>query len=90
MKYKATVSKIYEYVKAVVLRVVFKFRKPKDKQLDSQEFCQLLKISKRTAQMYLNHGRIPFSQMGDKVYYRQSDLPQLMGQHSKRSSKNKP
>ena len=55
--------------------------KPENVWLDNQEFCQLLKISKRTAQNYRDNGIVPFSQMASKVYYRLSDVHAMLEKH---------
>lgn len=51
---------------------------PKEKWIDNQEFIQLLKISKRTAQHYRDSGLISFSQIGNKLYYKLSDIEELL------------
>ncbi len=56
---------------------------PEKVWLDNQEFCQLLKISKRTSQSYRDQGLVPFSQVGSKVYYRLSDVHAMLEQHIK-------
>lgn len=52
-----------------------------DPLLDNQEFCQLLKISKRTSQSYRDSGKVEFSQIGSKVYYRKSAIDRMIEQH---------
>jgi hypothetical protein len=42
--------------------------------LDNQDVCQILKISKRTLQSYRDNGVLPYSQFGNKIYYRASDI----------------
>jgi hypothetical protein len=51
---------------------------PKHKWLDNQEFCQLLKISQRTAQNYRDQRLVAFSQIGNKVYYKLADVHSLL------------
>lgn len=51
---------------------------PAQTWLDNQEFCVLLKISKRTAQNYRDKGIVAFSQIGSKVYYKLSDVHDLL------------
>ncbi len=51
---------------------------PEHTWLDNQEFCQLLKISKRTAQNYRDQGLVAFSQIGSKVYYKLADVHALL------------
>ncbi len=54
---------------------------PTSKWIDNQEFCQLLKISPRTAQNYRDNSMIAFSQPGAKVYYRMSDVEAMLENH---------
>ena len=42
----------------------------KETFLDNQEFLLLMKISKRTAQTWRDEGKISFSQVGNKIYYK--------------------
>ena len=41
--------------------------------LDSQEMCLLLGFSKRTLQYYRSSGRLAYSQIGSKIYYKSSE-----------------
>ena len=58
-----------------------KQEKIEDPFLDSQEFLQLMNISKRTAQTWRDDGVIPFSQIGSKIYYKMSDVKELLDNH---------
>jgi excisionase family DNA binding protein len=49
--------------------------------LDIQETCELLKVSKRTLQNYRDHGVLPFSQVGGKIYFKVSDLEEHLRSH---------
>ncbi len=60
---------------------------PKEKWLDNQEFMQVLRISKRTAQHYRDSGLIAFSQIGGKVYYRLTDIEELLNSHYEKRTK---
>ena len=42
--------------------------------MDNQDVCELLHISKRTLQHYRDTGKIPYSQIGAKIYYKSSDV----------------
>ena len=46
--------------------------------LDSQDVCMLLHISKRTLQDYRDNHIIPFSKIGNKCYYKTSDIEKLI------------
>lgn len=51
---------------------------PEDVFFDNQEFMKLMNISKRTAQEWRNKKVIEFSQVGNKIYYRLSDIKILL------------
>ena len=51
---------------------------PEDVFFDNQEFMKLMNISKRTAQEWRNKKIIEFSQVGNKIYYRLSDIQKLL------------
>ncbi|MCB0515387.1 MAG: helix-turn-helix domain-containing protein [Bacteroidetes bacterium] len=68
-------------------RLTAKDKEPKEVWLDNQEFIQLMKISKRTAQHYRDTGLISFSQVGSKIYYRMSDVEELLKKHYNKAFK---
>ncbi|WP_157209285.1 helix-turn-helix domain-containing protein [Mariniflexile maritimum] len=51
---------------------------PEDVFFDNQEFMKLMNISKRTAQEWRNKKIILCSQIGNKIYYRLSDIQKLL------------
>lgn len=51
---------------------------PEDVFFDNQEFMTLMNISKRTAQEWRNKKIILCSQIGNKIYYRLSDIKRLI------------
>ncbi len=53
----------------------------KDRFIDNQEFQALMKISKRTAQSWRDEGKISFSQVGNKIYYKLSDVGKLLDEY---------
>ena len=53
----------------------------KEAWLDNQEFMQLLKVSRRTAQNYRDTNLIAFSIIGNKIYYKVSDVEELLNRH---------
>lgn len=55
--------------------------------LDNQEFLLMMKISKRTAQTWRDEGKISFSQVGNKIYYKLADVEELLEKHYKKSFK---
>ena len=46
--------------------------------LDSQQFIQMMNISKRLAQTWRDDGVIPFSMVGNKIYYHMKDIRALL------------
>ena len=61
----------------------------KETFLDNQEFLLLMKISKRTAQTWRDEGKISFSQVGSKLYYKLSDVEKLLQEHYNKSFKGR-
>ena len=66
-----------------------KQKSPNDTFLDNQEFLQLMNISKRTAQSWRDEGKVSFSQIGSKIYYRMSDEQKLLDKNYKAAFSNK-
>ena len=55
--------------------------------VDNEEFLELMGISKRTAQSWRDEGKISFSQVGNKIYYKMSDVDKLLTEHYNKSFK---
>lgn len=49
--------------------------------LTTEEVSKLLKVSKRTLQNYRDEGKLGFSQIGSKIYYRSTDLDAFLMEH---------
>ena len=49
-------------------------RRKQDKGLDNSEACRLLNVSSRTMQTYRDTGKLPYSQINSKIYYKASDV----------------
>jgi 3-methyladenine DNA glycosylase Tag len=58
---------------------------PSERFVDNQEFMKLMNISKRTSQVWRDEGKITFSQIGLKIYYKLSDIEAFLNQHSRKS-----
>lgn len=54
---------------------------PKETIISNQDFLQLMKVSKRTAQAWRDEGQISFSQVGNKIYYKREDVEAMLNQH---------
>ena len=59
------------------------------KNTGRREFLLLMKISKRTAQTWRDEGKISFSQVGNKIYYKLSDVEKLLTEHYNKSFKGR-
>lgn len=64
-----------------------KQKNPSEIFVDNVEFIELMKISKRTAQHWRDTGVISFSQIGSKIYYRMSDIENLLDSNYNKSFK---
>ena len=49
--------------------------------LDNQDVMQILHISPRTLQTLRSNGTLPFSRIGNKIYYRRSDISRILNNH---------
>ena len=57
--------------------------------LDNEELIKMLKISRRTAQTWRDEGKISFSQVGNKIYYKLSDVEKTMDEYYNKSFSKK-
>ena len=53
--------------------------------MDNEEFLQFMGISKRTAQSWRDEGKISFSQVGNKIYYKSADVDKLLAENYNKS-----
>ena len=53
--------------------------------LDNQDVCRILNISKLTLQSYRDSGKLAFSQINNKIYYKPNDVETFL---QKNLSKN--
>lgn len=59
------------------------------KWLDNQEVCGILRISKKTLQVYRDKGILPFSRIRHKIFFKSEDVQKLLESnyhHLKRES----
>ena len=52
---------------------------------DTEQFMQIMNISKRTVQKWRQDGLISYSQVGQKFYYKLSDILQVLEKYYKPS-----
>jgi hypothetical protein len=60
-----------------------KNEKPEEVWIDKQEILLRLHISNRTLQTWRSKGIIPFARIGKKIFYKESDLTNLLNAHLK-------
>jgi len=69
----------FENFKNKVLKLTERNRnKGMNDWLDNQDVCLLLNISPRTLQSYRDMGKIGFSQINYKIYYKASDIEKFL------------
>ena len=56
-------------------------KQPKSSWLSTKEAATMLQVTTRTMQNYRDEGRIPFSQIGSKIYYKESDIEDFLELH---------
>jgi hypothetical protein len=52
-----------------------------DRWLDIGDVCCQLHISKRTLQSYRDNKILPYSQIGGKIYFKATDIEELLNSH---------
>jgi len=80
-QYLAILNKIEE----INIRIQTAHAAPGESFVDNQQFLQLMQVSKRTAQTWRDEGKISFSQVGAKIYYKLSDIETMLKEHYKKS-----
>ncbi len=81
--YKKTHQKLNEITEALNKPII---EKPID-LIDNAQFINLMGISQKTAQTWRDTGVISFSQIGNKIYYRISDLENLLEKNYRKANK---
>jgi len=61
-------------------QILFTNSVSRDTIIDNTEFIKRMSISKRTAQNWRDKGKIAFSQIGSKIYYKLSDIDNLLSE----------
>ena len=56
-----------------------------DKPLDNQDVSLMLNVSHRTLQRYRDNDLLPFFKIGQKVYYRTSDVRNFVFKHQQQA-----
>ena len=81
--YESIEKKLTELIKKLEKRLV----QESIQVLDNSQFIDLMGISVKTAQSWRDSGLVSFSQIGNKIYYRVSDIKELLEKNHRKSSK---
>lgn len=80
-QFEELISKIND----IAVKVNAKTAVTQETFLDNKQFMDMLKISPRTAQTWRDEGKISFSQVGSKIYYKLSDVEKCMENYYNKS-----
>ncbi|MGV4413182.1 helix-turn-helix domain-containing protein [Chryseobacterium sp. T1] len=80
-QFEALITKIDD----IAIKVNAKSSVKQETFLDNKQFMEMLKISPRTAQTWRDEGKISFSQVGSKIYYKMSDVEKCMESYYNKS-----
>ncbi len=58
-----------------------------DAFIDNPTFLRLMGVSQKTAQSWRDQGIVSFSQIGSKIFYRKSDIIDILNRFHHKSSK---
>ena len=54
---------------------------PLEDWIDNSDVMRMLNISRRTLQTLRSNGKIPFSRIGNKIYYRRQDIQNILARN---------
>lgn len=79
---KKVFEKLIEKIELLSIKVTFMHKRDINKRLneylDAEQVCNILNIKPRTLQTYRDTGRIEFTQIAHKIYYRVSDVERFL------------
>ncbi len=81
---KILLDKVYEILSILKARSGFD---AEDVYIDNNEFLQLFKVSRRTAQHWRDSGIIGHTMIGSKIYYCLADVQKMMKENYKPRTK---
>lgn len=86
MECKLIEAAAFEELKAIVNRIQIRTTHLATKTmphkpggwLTQEEVCSMLRVSKRVLQYYRRQRKIPYSMIGNKVYFRERDIQRIL------------
>ena len=76
--FKEQYDRILRKLDKIASDFIYARQLPDDMFIDNPKFMELMGISQKTAQTWRDTGVVSFSQIGNKIYYRISDIQQLL------------
>lgn len=78
---KEQFEEIKNHIHSIYRKIDEKDTPPEKLIYSNDELCELLGISKRTAQNYRDKQLITFSQVGGKIFYHHEDIEAFLDKH---------
>jgi hypothetical protein len=75
-----------QFLAGVLKNPIMKDEKSEEIWIDKQEIMMRLHISNRTLQTWRSKGILPFTRIRKKIYYKESDLRNLLNAHMRQKS----
>ncbi len=76
--FKEQYERILRKLDKIASDFIYARQLPDDMFIDNPKFMELMGISQKTAQAWRDKGTISYSQVGNKIYYRISDIKELL------------
>ena len=76
--FKEQYERILRKLDKIASDFIYARQLPDDIFIDNPKFLELMGISQKTAQAWRDKGIISYSQIGSKIYYRMSDIKDLL------------
>lgn len=54
---------------------------PQQTFIDNKTFLQIMGVSQRTGQAWRDEGKVAFSQVGNKIYYKMEDIEKFLSEY---------
>lgn len=86
--FKEQYGSIIKKLDLIEANLIFNKQFPNDQFLDNPKFMELMGISQKTAQSWRDKGIISYSQVGNKIYYRISDIKNLLDSNYQKACKS--
>lgn len=76
--FKEQYERILRKLDKIASDFIYNRQFPEEMFMDNPKFMELMNISQKTAQLWRDKGVIGYSQIGNKIYYRVSDIKELL------------